>query len=43
MHHHEEVLHVDWVSSRDLARDDLIKIQSSLNNWYAVSATVCPS
>ncbi|KAL1412694.1 hypothetical protein Q8F55_000441 [Vanrija albida] len=33
MHHHEEVLHVDWVASRDLRRDDLVKIQSSLNNW----------
>ncbi|TXT05930.1 hypothetical protein VHUM_03691 [Vanrija humicola] len=33
MHHHEQVLHVDWVSSRDLARDDLVKIQASLNNW----------
>ncbi|WOO82029.1 COP9 signalosome complex subunit 7a [Vanrija pseudolonga] len=40
MHHHEEVLHVDWVSSRDLARDDLVKIQSSLNNWSTNAQTI---
>lgn len=33
MHHHERVLHIDWVAGRDVREDDLARIHSGLENW----------
>ncbi|WVR00198.1 hypothetical protein IAU59_007340 [Kwoniella sp. CBS 9459] len=33
MHHHEKVLHIDWVAGRDLREQDLVDVQQSLHNW----------
>nr|XP_031860504.1 uncharacterized protein CI109_004115 [Kwoniella shandongensis]KAA5527576.1 hypothetical protein CI109_004115 [Kwoniella shandongensis] len=33
MHHHEKVLHIDWVAGRDLEDADLVKVQAGLENW----------
>ncbi|WVF73015.1 hypothetical protein IAT40_007833 [Kwoniella sp. CBS 6097] len=33
MHHNEKVLHIDWVAGRDLAEQELVNVQQSLQNW----------
>jgi hypothetical protein len=33
MHHHERVLHVDWVAGRDLTEQDLLRAKEGLQNW----------
>ncbi|WWC71921.1 uncharacterized protein I206_105880 [Kwoniella pini CBS 10737] len=40
MHHHEKVLHVDWVASRDLEEQDLIAVQNGLLNWCKTAETL---
>nr|XP_018260980.1 uncharacterized protein I303_06697 [Kwoniella dejecticola CBS 10117]OBR83138.1 hypothetical protein I303_06697 [Kwoniella dejecticola CBS 10117] len=40
MHHHEKVLHIDWVSGRDLEEKDLFVIQNSLSNWCKTAETL---
>lgn len=34
MHHHERVLHIDWVAGRDVSPDELAKVQARLEDWY---------
>ncbi len=33
MHHHRQVLHVDWVAGRDVDSQSLSEIQKKLQNW----------
>ena len=40
MHHHERVLHVDWVAGRDLRPEDLQTIRQGLENWCATASTL---
>ncbi|WWD03573.1 hypothetical protein V865_001627 [Kwoniella europaea PYCC6329] len=40
MHHHEKVLHVDWVSGRDLQEKDLLGVQNNLMNWCKTAETL---
>ncbi|WVW86051.1 hypothetical protein I302_108089 [Kwoniella bestiolae CBS 10118] len=40
MHHHEKVLHVDWVSGRDLQEKDLLTVQEGLVNWCKTADTL---
>lgn len=35
MHHDEKVLHVDWVTGRDVSPQDLPRLARSLENWSA--------
>jgi COP9 signalosome complex subunit 7 len=39
MHHHEKVLHVDWVAARDVPEAQLVSLQQSLQNWSAQIAS----
>jgi COP9 signalosome complex subunit 7 len=34
MHHHEGILHVDWVAGRDVQPSKLSEIEQGLRNWY---------
>ena len=34
MHHDEKILHVDWVSGRDVSPESLVDIGTALQNWY---------
>ncbi|OCF38141.1 hypothetical protein I316_00365 [Kwoniella heveanensis BCC8398] len=40
MHHHEKVLHVDWVAGRDLAEQELVNVQQGLQNWCKTAETL---
>ncbi|ORX40676.1 hypothetical protein BD324DRAFT_611744 [Kockovaella imperatae] len=40
MHHHEQILHVDWVSGRDLRPEDLVHIQKGLETWCQTALTL---
>ncbi|KAK1921998.1 hypothetical protein DB88DRAFT_496830 [Papiliotrema laurentii] len=40
MHHHERVLHIDWVAGRDVREDDLARIHSGLENWCSTATSL---
>ena len=40
MHHHEKVLHVDWVIGRDLRAADLVDVRNKLMNWSVLCREV---
>ncbi|WWC91599.1 uncharacterized protein L201_006545 [Kwoniella dendrophila CBS 6074] len=40
MHHHEKVLHVDWVAGRDLEEKNLMAVQAGLTNWCETARTL---
>ncbi|ORY26704.1 hypothetical protein BCR39DRAFT_540527 [Naematelia encephala] len=40
MHHHEKVLHVDWVAGRDVREADLSTIKTGLENWCRTAQTL---
>ncbi|WVR07774.1 hypothetical protein IAU60_004817 [Kwoniella sp. DSM 27419] len=33
MHHHEKILHIDWVAGRDVQEADLAGVRQGLQNW----------
>ncbi|KAL7418495.1 hypothetical protein Q5752_006953 [Cryptotrichosporon argae] len=35
IHHHEQVLHVDWVAGRDVRDEDLTAVKAGLDAWCA--------
>lgn len=34
MHHDEKILHVDWVTGRDVNPSSLPDLANALQNWY---------
>lgn len=33
MHQNEQTLHVDWVSGRDVAPEDIPRVKATLETW----------